>query len=149
MKKIFLIIILLISHNNFGQNNNLVGKWYGIDENGKPGSILFDTENFVTFTSVKNTYGGKEFELKGKFFIYKYNIDYTKNPIQLEYILYKKESKEGTAIEDNRFKSIVRFIDENTIEIKTSSNSKYPKKFSSKKDKNSIILKRSLSYDSH
>ena len=141
----------MIAYNSFGQNdnNNLVGKWYGIDENGQPGNVLFDTENFVTFTSVKNTYGGKEFEVKGKLYMYKYTVDYTKNPIQLDYILYKKEKKEDTPIEDKRFKSIVRFIEENTVEIKTGSNSKYPKKFSSKKDKSSIILKKSSSHDSH
>ncbi|MEO5777652.1 MAG: hypothetical protein ABIQ27_12165 [Flavobacterium sp.] len=144
MKKIFWIVISLITCNCFSQidnknsvENSLIGKWCGTDYSEHSGCTILDDKGFVTFTSKDRTFGGENYQYGDKNYIYKYIIDYSNSPILLDFIVYVK----GIEKEEKHFKSIVRFLDKNTIEMRTGEK-KYPKRFSSKKDKRTIILKR-------
>lgn len=146
MKNTFLLVLFLITNFGISQNsitgtkeNPLIGKWVGMDNNGISNGLILDNDNFIIFISANETFGGKEFESDGENHSYKYEVDTSVNPIRLDYVLYKKTDQKS--IEEKRFKSIVRFIDSSTIEIRTSFNSEYPIEFSSKKE-DTIILKR-------
>lgn len=146
MKKIFLIsiFIFLNCYNSFSQYNPenadklIIGKWTGIDSNGLKNTMILEEENFVTFETAHKSYG-REFEMNGGNYVYKYIINSKESPIKIDFIIYQKE----TNTEEKHFKSIIRFLDENTIEMRSCNNpSKYPKKFARKKDSQTIILKR-------
>ncbi|WP_445452113.1 hypothetical protein [Flavobacterium sp. 25HG05S-40] len=140
MKHIIYLIVFLTASISFAQENKHFGKWSGINNHGNTASIILDKNNFVVFIEQKETYGGENFTLKGKNYMYKYEIDYSKNPLQIDFVLSEKD----TGVETHRVKSIIRFIDENTIEIRNNKdeNSKRPKKFTGKTSEDTMLFKR-------
>jgi hypothetical protein len=145
MKKQYFYFLLLISQLGFCQYESnieiekmIIGKWAGIDNSGNSNVMILEEGNYVTFSTKTRTYG-REFEANGGNYIYKYSIDSSKNPIQIDFIIFRKETNK----EEKHFKSIIRFLDNNTLEIRSDKSlTKYPKKFSGKQDDNTIILKR-------
>jgi hypothetical protein len=126
---------------SFGQENKHIGKWNSKDKYGNIESIILDKNNFVIFIEKDKTYRGENFQIKGKNHMYKYEINYSKNPIQIDFIVYEKE----TNMEKYRIKSIIRFVDENKIELRNSmthSNLEYPTSFSGKEDKYTKFFER-------
>lgn len=138
MKQIIYLIFFLTTSISFSQQNKHIGKWTGIDNYGNTASIILYKNNFVVFIEKDETYGGENFVSEGKNYMYKYEIDYSKNPIQIDFILSEKE----TGIETNHVRSIIRFIDEHTIEIRNDENSKRPEKFTGKVSYDTMIFKK-------
>lgn len=141
--KSLVYILLFISSLCSGQNNKHIGEWTGIDNFGNKSSIIFDENNFVFFKNKNHSYGGETFTVKNIDYTYKYEINYSKYPIRIDFILIEKEAK----MEKLRVKSIIRFIDDNTIEIRNSDDKKYPKKFTGKTSSHTIILNKVLNND--
>ena len=137
MKHIIHVIFFLTASISFCQESKHIGKWTGIDNHGNISSIILDKNNFVVFVEKDKTYGGESFVAKEKNYMYTYEIDYSKNPIQIDFVLTEKE----TGVE-YRVKSIIRFIDDNTIEIRNERKSKRPKKFTGKTSKDTMLFKR-------
>ena len=141
MRHVIYIIFFLITSVSFCQEGKHIGKWSGVDNHGNPASIILDKNNFVIFVEKDQTYGGESFVAKGKSYMYKYEIDYSKNPIQIDFILSDKE----TGIEEYRVKSIIRLIDDNTIEIRNDKNSKRQKRFTGKTSQDTMLFKKAES----
>lgn len=122
MKKQFLAIFLLlisstiISCNHTNQNTKLhLGEWKIPDKADKKGggSVVLDENNYITpifddDVDKKDYYNSK--------LQFKYEIDYSKNPIWIDIIFYEK----GTNVEKNRVKGIVKFITDNKAECRFS-----------------------------
>ena len=137
MKHIIYIIFCLTASIAFCQEIKHIGKWTGIDNHGNTASIILDKNNFVVFVEKEKTYGGESFLVKEKNYMYTYEIDYSKNPIQIDFVLTDKE----TGLEKHRVKSIIRFIDDNTIEIRNDKKER-PKKFTGKTSSTTMIFKK-------
>jgi meiotically up-regulated gene 157 (Mug157) protein len=146
MEKKYFFLFILISQFSFSQiepnieiEKLLIGKWAGIDNNGNSNVMILEEGNYVTFSTKNKTYG-REFEANGGNFIYKYSVDSSKNPVQIDFVIFRKETNK----EEEHFKSIIRLVDKNTIEMRHhhKDKTKYPNKFAGKKDDNTIILKR-------
>lgn len=137
---LFITNIVLGQNIDTLQNNNQkhIGKWTGVDIYGKKAVLELDAEKYVYFNQNGETYGGKDFNYKGKTGTYKYEIDYSKNPIRIDFILFR----DGIEITEKHNRGIIRFINDNKIEIRFLKNTKYPTRFKGKNDKTSLILER-------
>jgi hypothetical protein len=132
------LITLVITLISSAQETMHVGNWTGSDNQGKPVSIILDNKSFVTFVENGNSVGGESFDVKGQDCRYKYEINYLKNPIEIDFVVSDNKSN----VEKYRIKSIIRFIDNNTIEIKNPKKSDRPKKFGNKSKGDVMRFKR-------
>ncbi|MFD0991054.1 hypothetical protein ACFQ1R_13175 [Mariniflexile jejuense] len=114
--KSILITIVIFSCASSGilqSEDKLVGKWNGTDFWNNKSDLIFTTDKNVSMTLNGEILGGENFEIKGTKAELKYEIDSSKDPIWIDFIAIEKESK----IEKGRIKGIMRFIDENNVEL--------------------------------
>jgi len=135
MKKIIilLLVIPLLSLTIEKDNTKFIGKWIG--EDGKEiGYLNFDLEGYAYFEIQGQIFGGKEFVFDGKKGKMTYEINNETNPIQVDLIVTKLESKE-----QKKLLCIANFIDDDTMEFAINFGENRPIEFDSE---NSIIFKR-------
>jgi len=98
MKKIiylFLLSLLLTSFNvNSEAEFSIVGKWEGIDDK-EVAYFIFQEDGYAFFELQGQTVGGKEFEIKGKKGSMSYEIDYSSNPMAIDFIVTIFEKNES------------------------------------------------------
>lgn len=109
----FLFLVLTCSNLMGQKTTDLVGRWIGADIDNNKSEMFFTEDGFVSFTINKQTFGGKNFTIKGQKADLKYEMDSSKNPIWLDFIGYLS----GEIIEKGRLKGIIRFIDEDNADI--------------------------------
>jgi hypothetical protein len=110
----FLIITISIIQSCSSSEERHVGEWKGTDNTGKFASLILTKDNHAAFVHDNQVIGGKEFEMNGIKVECKYEIDYTKNPIWLDLVIYEKEKTK----ENGRLKGIARFITDTKIEYR-------------------------------
>ncbi|WP_395044218.1 hypothetical protein [Flavobacterium sp.] len=134
MKKLlftFLIILLL----SFNQDNyKHIGEWQGNDETGQVGTLILDKNNNITFKIGNETMGGNDFVINGIKAELKYEIDYSKIPIEIDFVGYEK----GNTLEKGRMKGIIKFVSDDKLEMASNFNDERPENF----NENSIVLNK-------
>lgn len=115
MKKIYLLIILLISTISVAQEFNIEGKWIGTDTDGGKIIMSFDSKGFVTLSDEVETYGGEHCEIEeGTFLALKYEVNLETDPLTLDFILYEVNSEDKF----DRKRGYFKIINKDTIELK-------------------------------
>ena len=113
-----------------------IGEWKGTDNSGKLTSLILDKSNHAVLVFGNQVIGGKEFELKKIKAECKYDIDYSKNPIWLDLVIYEQ----GKTQELGRLKGIVRFITDNKIEYRLNFAGERFDKFDPEDKESTIVL---------
>ena len=122
---LLIIIATLCSCTTISNRRNIVGEWQ--DEDMR---YVFDNDGYATVYMGEQVMGGSNlFETSSL----KYEIDFTKTPITLDLIYMNKDSGK----EHKRMAMIVRFMADDTIQIKTNYNDTRPEVF---KDDDSDVL---------
>ena len=111
IKSLLIIATIFILQSCSTPNERHIGEWKGTDK-GKTVSLILDKSNYAVFVSDNQVIGGKDFQMDG--FECKYEIDYSKNPILLDLVVYEQ----GKTQEKGRLKGIIRFITDNKIEYR-------------------------------
>lgn len=145
MKKQLFFFLIFVTQFSFCQykpdidiDKLIIGEWAGKDITGNSNIMIFEEDSYVSL-SIRNRNYGRKFEGNSGKYVYQYSIDSKKNPMQLDIIIFRKETNK----EEKRIRSIIKFIDNNTIETRTDENPlKYPKEFLGKENENTAILKR-------
>jgi hypothetical protein len=86
----YLLVFALISCSK----NRLehLGEWK-VNENGKNWSLVLSEDKTALLMTGNQVYGGENFEINGNKHSLFYEIDYSKNPIGLDFIIKKKKRK--------------------------------------------------------
>lgn len=127
MKKLLILIILfsLQSINAQQKANSIIGKWIGTDERSETGGIEFSNNKTAKLLMM-----GKEMPIT------EYKVDYSKNPIWIDFII-KRNRQTMTLF------GLLEFLDSNTIKWEVFPMAdKRPISFSGKSGNTAIILKR-------
>ena len=112
----FLSLIGLVLLNSCNNSNKHIGEWI-IEDRGTKGYLILDANKNVTFSVDNYIVGGDNFEIDGNKTSIKYEIDYSKNPIWIDFIFYV--TKNGTSETKNlSWKGIMRFISDDKMEIR-------------------------------
>lgn len=128
------VIYILNSCSNFNERH--IGEWITTDNTGKTSSLILDKSNHAVFVQDNQVIGGKEFEMNGKKGECKYEIDYSKNPIWLDLVVYEQ----GKSQEKARVKGIMRFITDDKIEYRLNFVGERFDKFDPDDKENTIVL---------
>jgi hypothetical protein len=138
MRKIILLLITTLMLSSFNTDNisdfDIVGKWKGVVESKESGFLIFDKEGYAYIEYQGLKLGGKEFVYKGEKGTLMYEVDYSKELIEIDLIL-KKIDKDETI----RVFCIAKKISENKMNFKLGIDGKRPKDF---KDNYSMIFTR-------
>ena len=115
MKSLLLISVILILQSCSNTNERHIGEWKNIDQrSGRSSSLILDKSNHAVIVVDNQVIGGNEFMVKGVKGECKYEIDYSKNPIRLDLVVYEQ----GKTQEKGRIKGIIRFITAKKIEYR-------------------------------
>ena len=120
MKKIksisflLLFLMVIIFQSCSSNTKRHIGVWEGVNSKGIPVNLVLDENKNVVLIQNNEVIGGNEFEYEGKKADFKYEIDYSKDPIWLDFVLYEK----GTTQEKTRLKGIIRFITDKKMEYR-------------------------------
>jgi hypothetical protein len=101
-----------------------IGEWKGTDNSGKLASLILDKSNHGVFV------------IDNQVIECKYEIDYSKNPLWLDLVLYEQAKTQ----EIDRMKGIVRFITDNKIEYRVNFTGERFDKFDPEDKENTIVL---------
>jgi hypothetical protein len=134
LKFIVLIVAVFLLQSFSNHNEKHIGEWKGED-----GSLTLDKQNYVVFMIEDQVFGGESFIVEGQKGKCKYEIDYSKNPIWLDIVVYEvyEQAKEE---EIGRFKGIVRFLSDTRMEYRLSFDGNRYDDFDPDDDEDTIIL---------
>lgn len=111
LKAIILFIIPILLFQSWSYSNDKhIGEWKGSEKS----SLILDRNNHAILVFGNMVFGGENFMIQGKKPVIKYEIDYSKNPIWLDIVLYE----EGNPSELLRLRGIVRFLTDTKIEYR-------------------------------
>lgn len=135
IKSLFLITVICILQSCSKPNQKHIGEWKGIDK-GKTVSLILDNSSYAVLVQGNQVMGGKEFQINGIKADCKYEVDYSKNPIWLDLVVYEH----GKSQEKVRMKGIMRFITDNKIEYRLDFTGKRFETFDPEDKENTIVL---------
>jgi hypothetical protein len=135
IKSLLIIATIFILQSCSNPNERHIGEWKGTDE-GKTASLILDKSNHAVFVSDNQVLGGKDFQMNGFKGECKYEIDYSKNPIWLDLVVYEQ----GKTQEKGRLKGIIRFITDNKIEYRINVTGDRFDSFDPEDKENTIVL---------
>ena len=122
-----------------GKNNRHIGEWWSTDKYGNTIKLILDKNNNATELLDSQIIDMEWIhKVKDRRVEFKYEIDYTKDPIWFDLILYDKKTEN----EKKRIKAIIRFINDDKIECRSSMNSNRYERFDSTDDLNVRFLER-------
>lgn len=126
MKKIFFLVVAVVSFLSFKSNNtyDLIGKWKGSDKKDI-GYIIFEREGYASFEFQGQLLGGKEFEINGEKATMFYKVDDTKEPIALDFIMTKIKTGET-----RNLRCIIKWVTKDCFKMEIGFTEKYPEDFS-------------------
>jgi len=136
---LFLITITVLFVKCSDNNKRLIGEWKGSD-NEQVGSMILDNTNHAVIVVGNQVMGGKDFEINGVKAECKYVVDFTKDPIWLDIVIYEV----GKTEEISRMKGIVKFITDNKIEYRLNFEGDRFDKFDPEDTENTMVLDRVL-----
>lgn len=115
-----------------------LGEWVGI-QRGDTGIIILNRGNIAEFIINNEVMGGDGFEVNGVKAVLQYEIDYTKDPIWLDFVVYEA----GQEQEKGRIKGIARFLSDTQMELRVSFDSSIDRFLAfDSEDTNTIILNK-------
>lgn len=135
IKTLLLIAVVFILQNCSNPNQRHIGEWKGTDK-GKTASLILDKSNHAVLVQGNEVIGGKEFEMNGVKGECKYEIDYSKDPIWLDLVVYEQ----GKTQEKVRLKGIIRFITDTKIEYRLGFTGERFDKFDPDDKESTIVL---------
>ena len=122
------------------QNNQiLIGKWYRTDYWKNKSNLIFTEDKNVSLTIIGEIISGKNFLVNGIKAELKYEDDLTKNPIWIDLIAIEKETK----LEKGRIKGILKYINDNNLEILLNFNGDRYDNFEKENEVYILIMKKS------
>lgn len=127
IKSLLIIATIFILQSCSNPNERHIGEWKGTD---KGASLILDKSNHAVFVSDNQVIGGKDFQMNGFKVECKYEIDYSKNPILLDLVVYEQGKEKG------RLKGIIRFITDNKIEYRVN----FTDNFDPEDKENTVVL---------
>lgn len=114
-KCLLIICVSLILYSCSSQRDRrIIGEW---KNNGDNTDLIFDDSDHIFFVRNNNQVdGGNDFKIDGHKAELKYEIDYSKSPIWLDFItvVYGKDGQIG----EGRLKGIVKFLTDKKIEFR-------------------------------
>ena len=113
IKHTLILSLTIVLFGCLSSNNKHIGEWIGTDKS-EIGSLILNEGNSAVFVLDNQVLGGDGFEMNGIKSYLKYEIDYSKEPIWLDLVLYEEGQKE----EKVRLKGIIRFITENKMQYR-------------------------------
>lgn len=139
-KTILLLVFLSFCAIKVNSQNSqtLIGKWNGTDFSKNKCDLIFTEDKNVSLTVNGEIIGGENFMINGIKAELKYEVDFAKNPIWIDLIAIEKETK----IEKGRIKVILKYINENNIEILLDFNGKRYKNFEKENEEYILMLKK-------
>jgi len=121
MKNIVFLLILFSFNSAFSQNSvSIKGEWNATDFWNNDSKFIFSEDGYISMTVNGQLIDGKNFIIRGgktdgeKLEI-KYDINYSKSPIELDIVALKIEN--GKQKEDGRMLCILKFINSNEAYI--------------------------------
>jgi hypothetical protein len=111
--KYYLVLISSLIFFAFTSSEDIhIGKWEGKDKNTS-GTIILEKDFNAQLVIGDKKFGGDSFIVNGKSYLLKYEIDYTKNPIWLDFIVIEQSSK----IEKGRLQGIIEFVSNDKLKL--------------------------------
>jgi len=139
LQSIILIIAVLSLQSFSNFNEKHIGEWKG-EQRGETGTLILDNTNYAIFIIDNKVLGGDSFVTqKGNNAECKYEIDYSKNPIWLDIVVYVQD-EQGKTEEMGRLKGIIRFITDTTMEYRVGFDGNRYENFDSEDEEDTIIL---------
>ncbi len=94
LKKYSLILTALLLLTSFTsvKENELIGKWKGVDK-GDIGYLTITDEGYAQFELDGAFLGGKSFEMQGRNACMKYIVNKEEHPAEIDFIIYDNSSK--------------------------------------------------------
>jgi hypothetical protein len=143
MKKYKTILLLIFLSfyaikTNSQNSQTLIGKWKGTDFWKNKTDLIFTEDKNVSLTVNGEVIGGENFVVNGIKAELKYEVDLTKNPIWIDLIAIEKETK----IEKGRIKGILKYINENNLEILLDFNGSRYENFEKENEEQIMIMKK-------
>ena len=139
MKRILFTLIGLLAIILFSaffiNHDKHIGLWKGIDQ-GEIGYLNLDESGFAILIINKDTIGGESCLIRGQEGFMKYNIDHSKEPETIDFILYFKEGNS----EVDRLRGIFRFDDKDRMVLCV--NFEGEERPSSFEDEGTIVLEK-------
>ena len=138
---VLLAIVLIIPATVFTQNmvtdTLCTGEWSGTDGSGKEASIVFDKDGFAMLKIDGQILGSRDTSINKKGVV-RYVLDYTKDPVWLDFNIYNLNGKQVGAM-----KTLVKIYgcQELDITIGFALNER-PKKIDVMDNKNTMVLHR-------
>ena len=114
IKHILILTLTILIFGCSNSNQKHIGEWTGSDK-GETGSLILNRGNSAIFVLGNQVLGGDNFEINGVKAILKYEIDYSKDPIWLDFVIYE----EGQTLEKGRLKGIIRFLTNTKMEYRS------------------------------
>jgi len=113
MKRIIVSMLLLLLLAGCSSDRNMfIGEWTGTSTDGEKMTFKFDSDGYVTLIDSKgNVIGGKEFKSGNKTMSLKYTVNRMKDPVWLDFtsVIDGKETRQ--------IKGIVKFADQNSMQV--------------------------------
>ncbi|WP_203258168.1 hypothetical protein [Hyunsoonleella ulvae] len=138
--KVFIFVLFSFLLNSYTLINNRqhIGKWMGKD-NHDIGYLILDKEGYASFEINGKVLGGKESYRKQEKVKMEYQVDYSKNPIEIDLII----STIKTNKEQERIKGIIEFIstEKMILALQFNSTGERPENFTKN---NSITLHKEI-----
>lgn len=133
---VFVVCLILLQGTSTSLSQELrhIGKWGGKDEAGKYASIQFDQQGYAILFIDNEALGEK----KDGYPTIKYEFNFSKNPIWLDFILLDPSGGELS-----RIRSIVKFLEGDRMLWQVSNNmAERPVNFDEREKGNYIVLKK-------
>jgi hypothetical protein len=136
IKSLPLILLIFVLHCCSNTYEKHIGEWKG-ESKGEVGSLILDKTKHAVLVIGNEVIGGDDFVIQGdKQGVCKYEIDYSKNPIWLDIVIYEK----GKSEELGRLKGIVRFLTDSKMEYRIGFEGKRFENFDPEDQENTIVL---------
>ena len=138
IKRVLILILTIVIFGCSNSNQKHIGEWTCSDNTGETGSLILNKGNSAVFIVGNQVLGGDNFEINGVKATLKYEIDYSKDPIWLDLVIYEEGQKQETV----RAKGIIRFLTNNKMEYRFKPEPSVDRftKFDSEDKENTIVL---------
>ncbi len=110
LKFLFTIGLIFLACLTSVAQNKLIGLWKGVDQ-GEVGYVNFDSTGYAYFIIENDTLGGETYTMNGHEAYMKYEVNYTKSLMTLDFILYLKSDN----LEIGRLPGIFKFDEKDRL----------------------------------
>lgn len=111
---IFFVLISTVSCTEINTNQKHIGEWIGYDK-GKKVSLLLNDDNTTALVHGNQVIGGDNQDCDGIKCSLRYEIDYSKDPIQLDIFMYNESESIRS---DFSMRCIIRFLSTTKMELR-------------------------------